>query len=173
MNIKTLSSVIFSATGETKNVMNLFVEELPFQVKEVDITNFAQRETVCEFGSDELVIFSAPVFGGRIPVPAVSTFQNMRGNKTPAILIVTYGNREFDDALFELSDTVEKCGFVPVAAAAFVSEHSIMHSVAKGRPDEEDKVKIANFAKQVWDKVQSIDNLSDEKKLVVSGNIPY
>lgn len=173
MNIKTLSSVIFSATGETKNVAKLFADEFPFQAKEIDITNFSSRETTCEFGSDDLVIFAVPVFGGRIPAPAALTLQNMRGDKTAAILIATYGNREYDDALLELGEIVEKNGFVPISAAAFVTEHSIMHSVAKGRPDAEDKAKIVDFAKRTWAKAQSIDNINDEKKLAIPGNSVY
>ena len=43
-------------------------------------------------------------------------------SQTPAVLVVVYGNRAYDDALLELSDIATGAGFVPLAAGAFVGE---------------------------------------------------
>lgn len=91
-----------------------------------------------DFGPDDLVLFGVPVYGGRIPSPAVQTLRRMQGSRTPAVLVAAYGNREYDDALLELADIAAANGFIPFAAAALIAEHSIMHSVAAGRPDAQD-----------------------------------
>ena len=57
-----------------------------------------------DFGPDDLVLFGVPVYGGRIPSPAVQTLRRMQGSRTPAVLVAAYGNREYDDALLELAD---------------------------------------------------------------------
>ena len=51
----------------------------------------------------------------------------LKGNGARAVLLVVYGNREYEDTLLELSDVMEAAGFSPVAAVAAVAEHSIMH----------------------------------------------
>ncbi len=61
-----------------------------------------------------------------------------KGNQTPAIAVVTYGNRDYEDALLELQTILEQNGFVVIGAAALIAEHSIVHSVGHDRPDEAD-----------------------------------
>lgn len=99
-----------------------------------------------DFGPDDLVLFGVPVYGGRIPSPAVQTLRRMQGSRTPAVLVAAYGNREYDDALLELADIAAANGFIPFAAAALIAEHSIMHSVAAGRPDAQDARKSKRSA---------------------------
>lgn len=172
MNLDQISAVVFSPTGTTKTVLSIMGEALPIAVKAIDITGYSERDVTGVFASNELVLFGVPVYGGRVPAIAVKRIKNMRGDQTPAVLVVTYGNREYDDALLELKNLVEENGFVTVAAAAFVTEHSIMHSVAQGRPDEEDKSEIYKFAQKLWDKMQcSISVL--ELAVKVNGNQPY
>ena len=53
-------------------------------------------------------------------------------------MIVTYGNREFEDALLELNNFAIELGFIPVAGGAFIGEHSFATKdvpIANGRPD--------------------------------------
>ena len=93
-----------------------------------------------------LCYLASPVYGGRIPSPAVQTLRRMQGSRTPAVLVAAYGNREYDDALLELADIAAANGFIPFAAAALIAEHSIMHSVAAGRPDAQDAKKSKRSA---------------------------
>jgi hypothetical protein len=77
------------------------------------------------------VLVGAPVYAGRIPPAAAQRFLTLRGNDTPAIPVVVYGNRHYNDALLELADLLTSAGFVPVAGAAFIGEHP---SPAQRRP---------------------------------------
>ena len=173
MNIKKISSVFFSPTKSTNKVLSAITDRLPINAERVDITCYSERERALSFPSDELALFGVPVYGGRVPVSAVERFGRMRGEGTPSVLVVTYGNREYDDALLELKELTEKNGFITVAAAAFIAEHSIMRSVANGRPDSEDKRKIQAFADEVWAKTARIKSASELGELKVPGKTPY
>lgn len=49
-------------------------------------------------------------------------------------------------------------------AAAFVTEHLIMHSFGKGRPNEKDWKEIVAFAESVKDKVTTLKVIGEEKQ---------
>ncbi|MEG2421912.1 MAG: 4Fe-4S binding protein, partial [Oscillospiraceae bacterium] len=125
------------------------------------------------FSAQELVIFGVPVYGGRVPETAMERFRAITGDKTPAVLLATFGNRAYEDALLELKELLERSGFVTVAAAAFVTEHSIMHSVATGRPDAADGEILASFTKDVWEKLQNAETVAQIPALTLPGNRPF
>ena len=80
---------------------------------------------------------------------------------------MVYGNREYDDALLETKDALEANGFQVIAAAAFIAEHSIVRSIAAGRPDTEDEALCRQFAADVMAKAD------DAASVQVPGNNPY
>lgn len=86
---------------------------------------------VCE--KTDTVIVGMPVFAGRIPATAKQRLMKIKGNQTPAIAVVVYGNRAYEDALLELKDTLEQNGFVIAAAGAFIARHSLFPAAAAGR----------------------------------------
>ena len=103
---------------------------------EYDITRSAPGAEVT-MGDGDLLVVGMPVYSGRIPASALPALRKFRGNGTPAVVVCVYGNRDYDDALLELTDVVGENGF-RVAAAAFVAAHSIFPQVGTNRPDEED-----------------------------------
>ena len=155
MEIRNVTSIFFSPTGSTRRLVSMLSKTFPSKPREVDITPYTQRGLSMDFGPDDLVLFGVPVYGGRIPSPAVQTLRRMQGSRTPAVLVAAYGNREYDDALLELADIAAANGFIPFAAAALIAEHSIMHSVAAGRPDAQDAKKIEAFGTQLWKKLST------------------
>ena len=160
MEIRNVTSIFFSPTGSTRRLVSMLSKTFPSKPREVDITPYTQRGLSMDFGPDDLVLFGVPVYGGRIPSPAVQTLRRMQGSRTPAVLVAAYGNREYDDALLELADIAAANGFIPFAAAALIAEHSIMHSVAAGRPDAQDAKKIEAFGTQLWKKLSTSEALS-------------
>lgn len=86
------------------------------------------------------------------------------------MLVVSYGNRAYDDTLKELLDFFDNRGFSCVAAIAAIAEHSIMHQFATGRPDESDQKELIEFAQKISKKINSN---SAFEKLNVPGNFPY
>ena len=177
MKISNLISVYFSPTGTTKKIMEAITRGSGIaQTSTIDMTlpRFIPKELPTF--NNEIVIFGAPVYAGRLPAVSVKRFSKLKGNNTPAVLTVLYGNREFEDALIELKDIAVASGFIPIAGAAFIGEHSYSSPetpIAVGRPDEDDLARAEDFGKEIINKLESIDTLKKESSVNVPGNKPY
>lgn len=173
MNLKQVTSVYFSPTQRTKKVTERITAGLGFPTENVDLTDAVKRRPDYSFTENEAVVVGIPVYGGRVPSTAVERLRKLHGIQTPAILVVTYGNRAYEDALAELQDILTEQGFRPAAAAAVVTEHSIVHKIAEGRPDQEDLKKLDAFADRVKAKLQEVPSNYQLSDLAVKGNRPY
>ena len=177
MKTAKINLVFFSPTGSTKSVLERmgkrWTDDYEATIREINLTGAESEQEEYSFGDDELVFFGVPSFGGRVPETAAKRFEHMRGSNTPAVLVVTYGNRAYDDTLLEMRHIVRQSGFVPVAAIAAVTEHSIFHDIAKGRPDDEDRKEIWNFAGQIQKALDEIDDIAGGVTLALPGNRPY
>ncbi|MGD9160522.1 MAG: 4Fe-4S binding protein [Desulfobacteraceae bacterium] len=177
MQISKIVTACFSPTGTTRKILDAIARGMDIaQRKTIDLT--LPQDTLkqsIEF-NDELVILGAPVYGGRLPGEAVKRLSKLKGKNTPAVVIVLYGNREFEDALLELRDIAVNQGFIPVAGAAFIGEHSYTSPetpIANGRPDSGDIARAEGFGKEIFNKLSSIGPLKDGKFVEVPGNTPY
>lgn len=110
-----------------------------------------------------------PVFAGRIPKTSRERLTKIKGNNTPAIAVVNYGNAHVTDSLIELVDLLKENNFNIIAAGPTVSHHSIFNSMAVGRPDESDIEKINDFAEKCKEKLETDQTLQSE----IPGNSPY
>ncbi|MDM8161563.1 EFR1 family ferrodoxin [Labilibaculum sp. K2S] len=170
MNLPSVNLIYFSPTGTSRKVVKAIGRGLGAkQINEFDIT-----QTDFEFKNfgSELTIIGVPVYKGRLPVEVIPRLKKINAENTPVVLVAVYGNRDFDDALLELKDLSEELGFTPLAAAAFIGEHSYSTEskpIAKNRPDEADLLKAKQFAGEILDKLEKNDGL----ELNVSGNYPY
>jgi len=177
MQVNSVKLVYFSPTGTTRSVLRSMAAGI--QVDQVDVIDLtppdADTRMFEELGS-ELAVIGMPVYAGRLPKGAVARLRRLRGNGTPAVLVVVYGNRKFEDALVELSDLASEAGFVPVAGAAFIGEHSYTSTekpLSVGRPDKNDLALAAQFGGKVRTKLEPISSLDDLPPLQVPGNRPY
>ena len=138
--------------------------------KQIDLT---LSSPAWEAPADEITLFGVPVYGGRVPAEATQRLKQIKGNQTPAVIVVVYGNRAYEDALLELRDIVTEQGFVPIAAGAFIGEHSYTtgdYPIAPGRPDTNDLQKAAAFGARINDLLKESEALSP---IAVPGNFPY
>ena len=145
-------NIYFSPTGGTKKVADILVGNLGGEVCEVDVCRDIENMTM---QAEDVCLVSVPSFAGRVPQVAIERLKKISGNEAKAILNCVYGNREWDDTLTELQDTLVSCGFVCVAAVAAVAEHSIFRQFAAGRPDKEDAKELAEFARKITEKLES------------------
>ena len=92
-----------------------------------------------------------------------------------AVIVAVYGNRAYEDALIEMKDVVTELGFKPVAAGAFVGEHSFANEefkIANGRPDADDLDQAAAFGKNIAEKLAGVSS-SELDAIEVPGDRPY
>lgn len=156
----------FSPTGGTKKAGEIFCEGISSNVKTVDL---GLRDKAMEEPESELVVIAVPVFGGRIPAIVAEKLKEIEESGKKAVTLVVYGNRAYEDALLELNNTVTERGFRVIASAALVAQHSIASEVGKGRPDDQDRKSILEFAGKVLDKMEN----GAESPVKVPGNYPY
>jgi ferredoxin len=172
--------IVFSPTGTTRKVLQSVLQGLsPQSWSAVDLTRLpaALDLALTENDSECLTVIGVPVYAGRVPALARERMLGIDGMGRKAVLVVVYGNRAYDDALLELRDLALECGFVPIAAAAFVGEHSFSTSsypIAAGRPDQSDLALAVAFGKSVQNKLRETEGAAlDETLLQVPGNFPY
>lgn len=182
--MKKITLVYFSPTKTTETVLRAITQGLARSLEisgsEITAVNFTSpqiRDTgLTPFGDNDIVLLGAPVYAGRLPADAADFFKKLTASNTPAILTVVYGNREYDDALLELKDIASACGFIPVAGAAFIGEHSFASKdipVAMNRPDENDLKQAEDFGNTTGNLLKATKDLKKIAALKVPGNFPY
>lgn len=164
-----LHSYFFSASNTTEKVVRAVADNLGLGAEHHNITPNVVTNFVTP-AEDDIVMFAAPVYAGRLPAVAVEKFNKVMGAGQKCLAIVVYGNRHYDDALIELCDLLKTNGFDVVAAAAFVARHSIFPKVAVCRPDAGDLKKIAEFSLLVRDALAKGRSLDID---TVYGKRPY
>jgi len=153
-------AVYFTGTGNTKKtvctVAKAACEVLGCPCEEYDFSLPPARERELAFTDSDLVVFGTPVYAGRVPnvlLPYLT--KNVKGNGALAIPVVTYGNRNFDDGLMELRNLMISNGLAPIAAGAFVGEHSFSTTLGAGRPDAEDLSLARSLGEKAAEKICS------------------
>jgi len=169
--------IYFSPTGTTRTILGQIAKGLgKNEFTTIDITNAEVRSRPAPKFGDGLVLMGAPVYAGRLPKEASDYFKTIQASGSAAILIVLYGNREFEDALLELKNIAVDSGFIPLAAAAFIGEHSFSSKdtpIAQNRPDAGDQHKAFLFGQDIANFLPRIKTASALSFVDVPGNLPY
>ena len=164
-----LYDIIFSPTGGTQKAADFLTQALEGEVTRIDLTDSKQNFHTIQLTQDDVAVISVPSYGGRVPAVAVERLTMLNGQNARAVLVCVYGNRAYEDTLVELEDAAKQAGFRVVAAVAAVAEHSIARQFATGRPDAEDAKQLADFAKQIQNKLSAGENTEP----AIPGNRPY
>lgn len=177
MNIDTVKLAYFSPTGTTKKILNGIAEGLGANsIEQIDLTLPAADTLEPVDIQKELVVFGVPVYEGRVSKTAIPRLQQLKANKTPAVIVVMYGNRDFEDALLELNDLTREMGFLPIAGGAFVGEHSFANEnrpLANGRPDAKDMQAAKEFGLKIRVKMNNLASIDKTASITPPGNTPY
>ena len=164
MEIKKVTAMYLSCTGTTKNIVEYVAknvaERLSAEYEVFDFSLPAARKPTLLYSEDELVICGTPVYAGRVPnlfLPYLK--EKIKGGGALAVPIVLFGNRNFDDALAELRDILVGDGFYPLAAGAFVGEHSFSRVLGAGRPDAADFAKADELVTLIAERIANKESL--------------
>ena len=102
------------------------------------------RERTYAFQRSDLAVFVLPTYAGKLPNKLLPYLQRgFRGNGAPAVALVSFGNRAFENSLAELITTLTADGFRPVSGGAFAAEHAFSAAIGTGRPDAKDYEQLA------------------------------
>jgi len=176
MSINLLNLVYFSPTGTTRKVLEGIATGITPAMIEFTDLSAAGAEICFDKKQPDLAIIGMPTYASRIPPEAASLFKRLHGKGIPIVLVAIYGNNKFGDILLEMKDIAISRGFLPVAAAAFIGEHSFSTKdkpIAAGRPDLEDINDAEKFGELIRKKMLEHDVNSANKHVEVPGDFPY
>lgn len=164
MKILSVKAVFYSATGNTEKVVTGIAVQTAARLgvpwKKINYTLPEERKAHWDFAPTDLVIFGTPVYAGRVPNKMLPYVQNgFSGNGALAVPVVTFGNRNFDNALIELRNELENNGFHTIAGAAFAASHVFSEKIAAGRPDAKDMEVLRQFSTAVADKIDQLEQV--------------
>ena len=172
MQFNKASFIYFSATGTTRRIVRAVKAALPVVKTDYNLLRKPVEQDV-QIDPDNLLVAAMPVYNGRIPALAAESLKRLKGQGTPAIAIVVYGNREYDDALLEVKTMLEEQGFFVLGCGAFIARHSIFPNVANERPDADDLAQVSAFTQKCVEKLAGMASPDGYTAPAVKGNIPY
>lgn len=148
----------FSPTGGTFRVAQHLGDRLGALLDaEVEYHSYTlprEREELPQVETGDVVVWATPVYAGRIPNKTLDYVRRaLHADGNPAVALVTFGNRAYDNALAELVGLMEEGGMRPVGAAAMVTRHAFSDTLGAGRPNGEDLAALDRFAANVATKL--------------------
>lgn len=156
--INKVQLIYFSPTGGTKKIASKLAaslaDKLGVPIENLNLTLPEARKEEYSFGPEELVILATPVYAGRIPnkiEPDLRKILSFSGSL--AVALSAFGNRSYGTAPEELTDILKCGGARVIAAGAFVSRHVFSDTLARKRPDRDDRAQLEFFAEKIAEKV--------------------
>ena len=176
MKLEKIWAVYFSGTGTTRRTVERIAggiaSRLNLPAESVDFSRPAVRQETLRFGEKDLVVFGTPVYAGRVPNVLLPFLrERIVGGGALAVPVVLFGNRNYDDALIELRNILAADGMHPIAAGAFVGEHSFSRVLGADRPNAEDEALMDEFAARVAALAAGLD-AAPVKSVAVRGQEP-
>ncbi len=142
---KEVRYIYFSATSVTKKTM----EALGATAENCINLTLPNTEAHLNGAPGSLLYIGYPVYGGRVPKLFLDRMDSLRFDNYNVVVVGTYGNRHYDDALDEMQAFVELRGGNVVATLAVVGEHCFVPQLATGRPDADDILKLNTISKEI------------------------
>lgn len=159
---------IFSPAGHSAVAAEAVAK--PFGTWEtIDLSRRDADFSKYSFTQEDLLLWAVPSYGGRVPAIAAERMKQLNGAGAKAVALVSYGRRAYDDTLLEMKEILTACDFVMIAAVAALAEHTIIPSIATGRPDTADCTELAAFGRKIVEKYLS----GNDSAVDVPGNVPY
>lgn len=176
MKLEKIWAVYFSGTGTTRRTVERIAggiaSRLNLPAESANFSRPAVRQETLRFGEKDLVVFGTPVYAGRVPNVLLPFLrERVVGGGALAVPVVLFGNRNYDDALIELRNILAADGMHPIAAGAFVGEHSFSRVLGADRPNAEDEALMDEFAARVAELAAGLD-AAPVKSVAVRGQEP-
>lgn len=141
----------FSPCGGTKKCAETVAKGMDDQVAFIDLSS---PDVAASGDASRIALFAFPVYGGHVPPLVLERLDAALGNATEgrtAVLVATYGNRAFDNALEEARAHLASKGMTVVAGIGAIAQHTLCPTIAEGRPDADDNAALQGFGAQVAD----------------------
>lgn len=166
-------NLYFSPTHSSRDIgehlSQTISKSLEYPKESINYTRPEERKKAVTLNQNDILVFTFPVYNGRVPEPLIEPLKKLQGASCTAIPVAVYGNRAFDDSLLEATDILTSQGCQVVAAIGAIAQHTFDEKIGHGRPDPADKEKLTQFANRIADKIKQ----KDLSKPSVPGNPKY
>ena len=155
--VNSVQTLYFSPTDSTRRIVEAIAggTGVP-SLAPISVTTPQDRDSFSGQIDGDLLIVGVPVYTGRIPSFVIPPLSKVDGAGRWALPVAVCGNVRMGTCLAELCAILKRQGFTIPAAGNFVAQHSFVcedFAIAKGRPDQEDLRKAAEFGRRVADKI--------------------
>jgi hypothetical protein len=160
--IKRIIGIYFSPVGGTARMTRRLVSEMASVIRECspeEITTecYDLRDMKdCGFGEETIAVIAMPAYIGKLPLPGIEALRAVNGGRAMTVTAVSYGGRSYGNALFELRDLAEECGFTVIGAGAFAISYMAVRGSARSAAPAMDTVSIMEFGKAAAAKVRRL-----------------
>lgn len=108
------------------------------------------------FGEETVAVIGMPSYIGKLPLPGIEALRRTDGGRSVAVTAVSYGGRSYGNALFELRDLAEDCGFTVIGAGAFAISYMARRGSSRSSAPAMDTAAIAEFGRAASAKIQRL-----------------
>ena len=108
------------------------------------------------FGEETVAVIGMPAYIGKLPLPGIEALRGVAGGKAVAVTAVSYGGRSYGNALFELRDLAEECGFTVVGAGAFAISYMARRGSSRSSSPVMDTAAMTEFGRAASGKIRRL-----------------
>ena len=166
--IKKIIGMYFSPVGGTRQMTWKLVTEVATALREcspeeiaTECIDISETEGI-SFGEETIAVIAMPAYIGKLPLPGIEALRRAKGNKAVAVTAVSYGGRSYGNALFELRDLAEDCGFTVVGAGAFAISYMARRGSSRSSAPTMDVPSISAFGKAAASKIMRLSGCEVE-----------
>ena len=167
--MRQITIAAYSPTGVPRHLAETLAGYLSAEWRVLDFLNAEVRRTSFFFNQEDLIIFAAPSFMGRLPEDGI--FDRIYANDTPGIFLAAYTGRTYGDMLLELAQVAEDRGVVGIGAAAIPVPQN---SQVIADPEELARLKAFSGAmRRICRDIELDSEYVESHALKVRGRFPY
>lgn len=170
--MKQIRVIYYSATGNTRRIVEKMVEGLQKRwavpVKWAPYTTPEERAHFGAIEEGELIVWGTPVYAGKTPNklrPFIE--EHLQGCGNPTLLVSTFGNRGYDNALAEMAMIAATHNLRPIGAVAMAMPHAFDGSIGEERPTTEEWGALERYVAELVPEGRAMGSLPG------SGDAPY
>ena len=103
----------------TKQIAERLRADSPLEITTDTYELLRMGSDTIDLDEETIAVLGMPVYVGKVPLPAVGLLSKFRPNGAVAVAAVSFGARNYGNALYELQHFAEDLGFKVVGAGAF------------------------------------------------------
>ncbi len=184
--IRKVTGIYYSPAGGTALMTKLLAREIgdmidassPFDVSVEYHDMLKEQIDSIDINDETVVVIGMPVYVGKIPLPAAEFLSNIKGSGAMTLAAVSYGGRSYGNALYELKNLAEECGFKPIGAGAFMISYMARRGSSRSAEPAIDLESLKDFCEAASKKIERLSGSEIETLKIrpmpveVSGRMP-